>query len=306
MEYIEYIQNNNFLLSSVINLIDDLIFYKDKNFKYIGCNKAFLTFIGKSPEDLIGKDDYEIFSRELADSFRHHDKLMLLEGKTRTNEEWVTYPNGEEACLLTKKTPFYYDEENTGILGISRDITSLERAKEKLKEQTLLDELTNIHNRKAYNLKIKTLLAAFNRYQTPFYIISMDIDDFKKINDNFGHSAGDTTLQRFSQLIKSQIRETDHFFRTGGEEFVLLTEAEEKIDAIKLAEKLRLTVAKKNLLPKVQITISLGICMVKQGDCANSIAKRVDALLYKAKSAGKNVVIHCDEQQPLKDVALTE
>jgi len=94
------------MLSSVINLIDDLIFYKDKNFKYIGCNAAFLKFIGKSAEELIGKDDFEIFDHELASSFRHNDKLMLAENNIRTNEEWVTYPDGSNVFLLTKKIPF--------------------------------------------------------------------------------------------------------------------------------------------------------------------------------------------------------
>jgi len=85
------------LLSSIINLIDDLIFYKDKHFKYIGCNAAFLNFIGKDTEDLIGKDDFELFDYNLASQFRKHDKLMLAEGSVRSNEEWVTYPNTKKS-----------------------------------------------------------------------------------------------------------------------------------------------------------------------------------------------------------------
>ena len=292
MEYIEYLQSNNLLLSSVINLIDDLIFYKDKDFKYIGCNTAFLNFINKSPEELIGKDDFEIFDHEVAAVFRHNDKLMLAEEKTRSNEEWVTYPDGSKVFLLTKKIPFVYDNINTGILGISRDVTSLEKANQQLKEQSLLDELTEIKNRKAYNLKLKSLLAAFERYQTPFSIISIDIDDFKVINDSFGHDVGDKVLRNFSALIEENIRQTDHFFRIGGEEFVILSESKTKIDAIKLAKKLCHTVAGKALLSDISITISLGICKVTKGDSQNSIAKRVDTLLYQSKSNGKNTVTY--------------
>lgn len=290
MQYMEYLQSNNLLLSSVINLIDDLIFYKDKDFKYIGCNTAFLNFINKSAEELIGKDDFELFEHEVACVFRHHDKLMLAENKIRTNEEWVTYPDDSKVYLLTKKIPFVYDTTNTGILGISRDVTSLEKANQQLKEQTLLDELTKIKNRKAYNLKIKSLLAAFDRYQTPFSIISIDIDDFKAINDNFGHDVGDKILLNFSMFIQANIRQTDHFFRIGGEEFVILSESKTKIDAIKLAEKLCHSVAGKVLLSNISITVSLGICEVIKGDNPNSIAKRVDTLLYQAKSNGKNTV----------------
>ena len=288
----EHLENSNLLLSSVINLIDDLIFYKDENFKYLGCNSAFLTFINKSPAELIGKDDFEIFDHKLACLFRHNDELMLAEGNIRTNEEWVTYPDGSKVYLLTKKIPFVYNHVSTGILGISRDITSLEKAKQQLKAQALIDELTNIKNRKAYNLKITALLAVFERYQTPFSIISIDIDDFKKINDNHGHDIGDKVLQGFSALIEGHIRQTDHLFRVGGEEFIILSESKNKIDTIKLAEKLRITVANKTLMSDINITISLGICEVIKGDCANSIAKRVDTLLYQAKSSGKNRVIH--------------
>ncbi|WP_057832902.1 PAS domain-containing protein [Colwellia sp. TT2012] len=77
MKYLE----RDLLLNSVINLIDDLIFYKDKDFKYIGCNTAFLHFINISADKLIGKNDFEIFDHDLASLFRHHDKLMLAEGK---------------------------------------------------------------------------------------------------------------------------------------------------------------------------------------------------------------------------------
>ena len=280
------------LLSSIINLIDDLIFYKDKHFKYIGCNAAFLNFIGKDTEDLIGKDDFELFDYNLASQFRKHDKLMLAEGSVRSNEEWVTYPNNKKVYLLTKKIPFVYDGTNTGILGISRDITSLEQANQKLQQQTLLDELTRVKNRKAYNLKIKSLLAVYERYQTSFSIISIDIDDFKDINDNFGHDVGDTVLQNFAALLEHNIRETDHLFRIGGEEFVILSESKTKVDAIKLAEKLRLIVASTPLLSQINVTISLGICEVTEGDSPNSIAKRVDNLLYEAKTHGKNKVTY--------------
>jgi len=296
MEYLEYLKGNNLLLSSVINLIDDLIFYKDKDFKYIGGNTAFLRFINKSPEEMLGKDDFEIFNHELATSYRHTDKLMLAKDNVRTNEEWVSYPDGRQIFLLTKKIPFKYDDSNVGILGISRDITTLKEANQRLKAQTLLDELTGIKNRKAYNLKIKSLLAVFKRYQTPFSIISIDIDDFKNINDSYGHDIGDKVLQKFSDLIEVNIRQTDHLFRIGGEEFVILSEARKKSEVILLAEKMRSIVENEILILDINVTISLGISEVKTGDNENTIAKRVDTLLYKSKSCGKNIATHCPQE----------
>ena len=115
---------------------------------------------------------------------------------------------------------------------------------------------------------------------------------FKDINDNFGHDIGDTVLQNFGALLENNIRETDHLFRIGREEFVILSESKTKVDAIKLAEKLRLIVASTPLLSQINVTISLGICEVTKGDSPNSIAKRVDNLLYEAKTHGKNKVTY--------------
>lgn len=273
-----------------MNLIDDLIFYKDKDFIYIGCNDAFLEFINKTQSEILGCNDFELFDHELATLFRYNDELMLKENTIRTNEEWVTYPDGEEVYLLTKKIPFVYDGINTGILGISRNITELERSKQQLTQQTLLDELTQLENRKAYNTKIQQLLALFNRYNTIFSMIIIDIDDFKKINDKFGHSIGDDVLKSLSAKLKSQLRRCDYLYRIGGEEFIILLESTPKDNAQLLAEKLRSSVEANPLVNQVQLTISVGVCEVIDIDNQDSLFQRADSLLYQSKFNGKNKV----------------
>lgn len=103
-------------------------------------------------------------------------------------------------------------------------------------------------------------------------------------------------LQKFSDLIETNIRQTDHLFRIGGEEFVILSEARIKSEVVSLAEKIRSVVANKTLILDINVTISLGICEVKVGDNENTIAKRVDTLLYHSKSCGKNIVSHCPQE----------
>jgi len=119
------------LLQTLINSIPDLIFYKDLDSKYLGCNRAFEAFAGKREEELVGLTDFDLFPAEVASFFREMDRQMLSLRKARRNEEWVDYPDGRRALLETLKTPFYDPQGNSlGLIGISRDITERSQAEE--------------------------------------------------------------------------------------------------------------------------------------------------------------------------------
>ncbi len=123
------------LINSLLDSTPDLIFYKDNDGVYIGCNPSFAEFAGRKREDIIGKTDYELFSKEVADFFRYNDKEMLKQKKSRNNEEWITYPDGRKILIDTLKTPYYDINESTiGVLGISRDITKRKVIEEELRQ----------------------------------------------------------------------------------------------------------------------------------------------------------------------------
>ena len=128
------------LIQSVINNIQDIIFFKDKDFKYIGCNEAFLRFTGKeSTEQIVGKDDFELFDKETASFFREMDEKMLRENKSQFNNEWLVYPDGKKIYCQMLKSAFNYDGTNLGVLGIGRDITELNKLqKEELEKQKII------------------------------------------------------------------------------------------------------------------------------------------------------------------------
>jgi diguanylate cyclase (GGDEF)-like protein len=154
-----------------------------------------------------------------------------------------------------------------------------------------IDNLTGLQNHKGYTDNISKQLNIYRRYKTPFSIIMYDIDNFKEINDTYGHSVGDDVLIEMSKLIKSHIRESDYIFRTGGEEFVILL-TETQLDKAQLvAEKIRGSVESDlKTIEDGKITISVGVTEVKQDDTESTIYKRVDELLYKSKNSGKNKV----------------
>ena len=125
------------LITSLLDSIPDIIFFKDLEGVYLGCNPPFARFVGKSREEIIGKTDYDIFDKEIADFFVEHDRRMLESGEPRQNEEWITYPDGRKILIDTLKTP-YRGPDGTliGVLGISRDITGRKRSEDALLQLT--------------------------------------------------------------------------------------------------------------------------------------------------------------------------
>jgi len=160
-----------------------------------------------------------------------------------------------------------------------------------IKEQVYVDELTKTFNRRAYNEKIKERLELFRRYNAKFSVLMYDIDDFKKVNDNYGHDIGDKVLVDMSELTKSIIRKTDTLYRLGGEEFIIIFPEMGLNEASFVAEKIRFAISTAKILEDEVITISLGLTQIKENDAADSIYKRVDTLLYEAKQNGKNQVV---------------
>ena len=127
------LQYQTSLLSSLVDSIPDIVFFKDVDGVYLGCNPPFCEFTGMLREKIIGQTDYEFFNRETADFFREQDRVMLDQRSARHNEERVTYPDGRKVLLDTLKAPLTLESgEVIGLLGVSRDITARKNAEEEL------------------------------------------------------------------------------------------------------------------------------------------------------------------------------
>ena len=135
------------VISSLLDSIPDIIFFKDINGVYLGCNRPFAELVEKSRDEIVGKTDYDLFDKEVADFFRKHDNSMLEVCKSQQNEEWITYPDGKKKLLDTLKTP-YWDSDGTliGLLGISRDITERKNAENEIKLKN--EELSKLNSEK--------------------------------------------------------------------------------------------------------------------------------------------------------------
>lgn len=153
------------------------------------------------------------------------------------------------------------------------------------------DSLTNALNRHTFLTSIEQALKTFQRYQTPAALYIFDLDHFKKVNDDFGHPAGDKVLRTLSQLVQSRIRESDQLFRYGGEEFAVLLHHTQLQDAEHLADALRQLISDHDFGLDRPVTISGGVSNVNKTDNVSAWIERCDKALYQAKSKGRNQVI---------------
>lgn len=167
---------------------------------------------------------------------------------------------------------------------------------EKTRELEILnrtDALTGTHNRRHFDEVIERLIESVHPIFIRHALIALDVDHFKKINDNFGHNKGDAVLSEISKVISNNIRVKDSFCRVGGEEFFIICPDTDVTGCIVLAEKLRQAVESLTFPIGAFATISLGITEFTHGESAKLITERADKALYKAKTAGRNrVEIH--------------
>ncbi len=187
---------------------------------------------------------------------------------------------------IQKVSSWYYESSELK-RAILIGIALLQKNINKLREASQTDPLTKLGNRRTLEFALETWKAS----GTPFSIISVDIDFFKKVNDTFGHDAGDIVLQKLATMMKDVSRQDDVVCRVGGEEFLLLLPKTDVESASQVAERLRIKVQGTEIDPVGHITISLGVVQWTEdmGDVLQSL-KEVDKMLYKAKHNGRNRV----------------
>lgn len=160
-----------------------------------------------------------------------------------------------------------------------------------LKILSEIDHLTGINNRAKFDQEIIKWIKLKERYNYSVSLILMDFDEFKSINDKYGHSTGDRILKEGIELTNQMIRDTDVFARWGGEEFVILLPETEKIKAVSIAERIRENIHNADFGIEDRVTCSFGVTEVQKEDNIYQVFDRVDELLYMAKKQGRNIVI---------------
>ncbi|MGB2742692.1 MAG: GGDEF domain-containing protein [Cognaticolwellia sp.] len=154
-----------------------------------------------------------------------------------------------------------------------------------------IDPLTLSGNRRALDKKLTKILADQKRTPSKSSLLLLDLDHFKKINDNYGHANGDQVLIELVDLIKNFTRPLDSLYRYGGEEFIVLPLTVDLLEAKLVAENLREKIAQSKFANDISITVSIGVAEYRAGETAEAWISRADAALYLAKDLGRNRVV---------------
>jgi len=161
----------------------------------------------------------------------------------------------------------------------------------RIEEQALIDPLTGLGNRNKFYLIATYELDRSHRYQSKLSLAILDIDHFKKINDAYGHSIGDSVLTGVADTIRGTLRKTDISVRWGGEEFLFLMPATTLTESREISERVRHNIEACTYHKAIKVTVSIGITEYNCGDSLDFMIKRADKALYDAKNAGRNLVI---------------
>lgn len=225
--------------------------------------------------------------------YKELDNIYYKEISTFNNKlKFVYLIDKNEKTVIILKNSFPFILIAVFIFSIINIIFYLLFLTNKIKQLSNIDPLTSLLNRRAMEEKINTLLDISQRYEQEISFLMLDLDDFKKINDTYGHQAGDKTLIFTAEVLKNNCRKADLISRYGGEEFLICLSNTELHSAYKLAERIRIDISKLKI-PGIhqQITVSIGCTEHIFKEDIEKTIDRADKLLYEAKVNGKNQTI---------------
>ena len=217
---------------------------------------------------------------------------------TRFIPEFNWYLLVEQGEAAVKRDIFFSLLLNLGVCGILAVLVILsmkamvERYEKKLENLAITDKLTGIYNRHAFQIFFTQTLAEYKRTRTPFSLVMADLDDFKAINDKYGHLQGDQVLQDVARVFQENLRGMDLVSRWGGEEFVVLLKACPREFAFERGEIFRKQAENLSWVSRkgstFSITLSFGVVQYEPGETSEEVLSRADQALYRAKRKGKN------------------
>ncbi len=321
IDYIFNLFNNDYGFETILLLhknIFDAIYENNKDLNYRPFSNQYYVVI---PDNNLSHIYTSVLQR-LSDSVLH-SKFVLLEDDVNSDVVFKVTElhsvSGEDIgeIVFVKNLNYYTDKidyiQNTSIAlaiflllfsvyflrklftSFMKTVQSYQ-SKIEIKNRTLtklinLDHLTKINNRQSIETIIQNELNRAARYSNALSILMFDIDDFKKINDTYGHNAGDKVLKDISKVVLSVIRDTDHFGRWGGEEFILVATETVLEDAIVLAEKIREAIASFKFIESHSVSCSIGVAQYHEGEDLDTLIHHADLAMYEAKYSGKDKVI---------------
>ncbi len=270
-----------------------------------------IVFWNNAAEKLTGYSRDEVIGNSCANNILNHiseDGVCLCkegcpavksmtDGQNREVLAYLHHKVGYRRPVYIRTSPIV--DENENIIGAVEIFSSasmfvaMKQTNERLKKLAFLDELTELPNRRFANQTLEEFLWTFSNHNTKFGVAIYDIDNFKKINDTYGHDVGDQALKMVASTLKMAIRENDVICRWGGEEFLFICHCNSEKELLNICDRHRVFVENSFIDNKGEIltaTISGGKCFVCEKTSINDSIKRADENLYTSKLSGKNQI----------------
>lgn len=262
----------------------------DRNANVVMANRAFAKWSGRPVDQLVGANCHDLNETP---EFRRFVAPVLVAAR-QDESVHATFiergPRDQFICAEQYVAPIASSDGNTHhLVSFSQDITDVVTAQRRLQWQASRDHLTGLINRHAGQVQLD-LYCQRQTCAESLAVVLCDVDDFKSVNDRYGHPAGDRVLTRLAQLLRETIRASDTVIRWGGEEFLILLPGQNLEGARLLAERIRSRVEKFRDPEVAKVTLSLGAGVRDFGESSASLVARVDRALYGAKRGGRNRV----------------
>ena len=288
----------------IIQSVHDGIYIVDKQRRIIFWNNGAERISGFRHDDVVNRYCSENILNHVDASGENLCKTIcplgrtLSDGKKRNADVFLHNKKGHRVPVHVQTTPLIHDGEIIGAVEIFREIhkaVDIEEMIGLLSEQSLLDHLTGVANRRFIDITLDAKIKELERYSWPFSIALCDIDDFKIVNDTYGHLTGDDVLVMVSRSLTGALRSFDFVGRWGGEEFLVILPGitmQNQLESIcrrivRIVAASRIDIRDQTTL---SVTISCGATQAVTVDTAKTLLNRADKGLYASKRNGKNMV----------------
>jgi diguanylate cyclase (GGDEF)-like protein/PAS domain S-box-containing protein len=268
-----------------------------------------ITYWNQGAEQLTGYSAREAIGRYCFDNFLVHVDEQgralcfngcplastIGDGRHREAEVYFRHKSGHRVPVSVKVAPITDGAGRIlGAVELFSDVTAkknIERRAGELEGLAFLDALTGVPNRRYIELKVRQAIQEVGEFGRSIGLIMLDVDHFKKVNDSYGHEAGDEALRAVCNTIASNLRQEDTVGRLGGEEFLILVTDVNATSLSVFAERCRMLIAESGVPVQdgiLRVTVSVGATLINHGDSEQSAIKRADELMYKSKMSGRN------------------
>jgi len=292
-------------LDMVVENMPAMLLVKDaRDMRYVLANRAAEEVHGLRSEDIIGKTAEEIFPQQSHDFIVARDRQLFEQGKMIVVDEQPFQTPGNGTRLISSKKMLLRDENGAPqyVLSLAEDVTDRKRARDQIAHMAMHDALTDLPNRAAFNQRLAATLESVAAAQTPFALLSIDVDRFKEVNDVFGHGVGDQLLCEIAMRLRNAAGEA-FLARLGGDEFaVIVAEGAQPSTAEQVASRLMQSMASDVTIggQSVEAGLSIGVAVYPaDGTDTTALLANANAALHRAKKSGRGTVrffeAHMDE-----------